>query len=80
MVSDCFDAGIEVKAQPARKTRFHLEEWREITSDPIVLSKVSGCTIDFQEVPQQQFEPKPLIFNAKETEMISVQISRFLKH
>ena len=51
-----------------------------ITSDPIVVSKVSGCAIDFQEVPQQQFEPKPLIFNAKETEMTSVQISRVLKH
>ena len=49
-----------------------LEEWREITSDPIVLSKVSGCTTDFQEAPQPQFEPKPLIFNAKEIEMISV--------
>ena len=34
IVSDCFDAEMKVKAQPAGKTRFHLGKWGELHQIP----------------------------------------------
>ena len=72
MVSDEFQAG---------NLKNHVQEWRNLTSDRVILDMVQHCHLDFSEtfsqrntshIPQHKF-------NKKESDIIDMEIDKLLK-
>ena len=54
-------------------------EWEKLTSDPVILSYVTGYNIEFETLPHQIRAPKQLKISAKEQEFMNLEISGFLE-
>lgn len=62
----------------AGKTRLCKEKWKELTTDPWILSSVMGVSIDFIDCPQPPFVPRPILYNQEEFIKINTEIQSML--
>ena len=56
-----------------------LFEWQKITADRVILNHVKGLTIDFSEMPNQTWIPKPIHFSQKEKQYLGTEIAQLLQ-
>ena len=61
----------------AGRLRDYLAQWKDLTSDPIILQYVAGVKIEFKcdTLPQQSFR-RPSLFNAKEQTIVHSEIDK----
>ena len=64
----------------AGKTRFFVQEWENITSDPFVLRSIKNCKLDFDQSnpPTQVKEPRPIQFNQSESKVVENEVQNLL--
>ena len=62
----------------AGRIKYHLHEWKKITSDYTILEFVQGCKILFQTMPKQHKVPKPCNFNKTELLAVNNEIAKLL--
>ena len=67
-----------VQCQIAGRIRFFIGKWKELTSDPTILSAVTGYKIKFLTQPVQLFVLRPYLFSSETTDAIDQQVSQFL--
>ena len=77
------DRGSEGESLPpnivAGATRFHLDKWHDITSDPVILQNVEGVKIQFDTMPVQDSVPRTYKFNQEHSSFINIEISEMLQ-
>ena len=56
----------------------HFDKWAELTSDYKMLKEVKGHRIEFNEIPVQVSEPRPMIFRAEERKFVCKEIEALL--
>jgi len=61
------------------KLKDFIHEWEGLTSDKFILNTIKGYNIELDEIPKQNFIPKPIDFNDSEKHKISAEIHTFLK-
>jgi hypothetical protein len=59
----------------AGKIKFHLKEWKSITSDQTILDIVKGCKFDFVE-NSDQIDQRETFTNIKEAAIIDNEIDK----
>ena len=71
----------KIKKKRAGSLKFHVGQWRKITSDPWVLQTIKGCKIEFIKEPFQKFSPRSRLskFSAKEIELIDNEVRELIK-
>ena len=69
--------GLE-ESPPGGKIQFFLENWRKLTSDPIILGIVQGWDIPFLSTPHQTRTPREIQFSRQERDSISEEIKKML--
>lgn len=62
----------------AGKIRYYVDNWHRITSDKWILDMVRGIKIPFEEVPTQNYVPRPIQFSYGERDLIQIEIDRLL--
>lgn len=62
----------------AGRLQYFIPNWEKFTSDKWLLDTVSGCSIEFNELPQQPFPPREIQFNQHESKIIDAEISKLL--
>ena len=62
----------------AGKVRHELEKWKQITKDQWILNTILGYKLEVTSLPVQSKAPLPYKFNQQETELITVEIKKFL--
>lgn len=62
----------------AGKIKFHLKEWKSITSDQAILYIVKGCKFDFVENPDQ-IDQRETFTNIKEAAIIDYEIDKLVQ-
>ena len=67
-MSDCSPGNV------AGATRFHLPNWEQLTSDPMVLQNAAGVKIIFDHTPHQETIPRQYKFNREQSEVIEKEI------
>ncbi len=67
-----------VKKFEAGSLRYNIRNWETITSDPEILSYVSGVQIDFIEMPHSGSSFTEAIFNETQSKQIDAQIELML--
>ena len=70
--------GIEFKSFEQGGLENHLENWKKLTSDPIILDLVQGIKLDFKEPPVQNKIPHEIKFSQEETELVKQELDRFM--
>ena len=63
----------------AGATKLHLQEWENLTSDPIILQNVAGVNLSFDSTPVQNSVPRQYKFNESQSEVIDQEISDLLE-
>ncbi|VDI81906.1 Hypothetical predicted protein [Mytilus galloprovincialis] len=61
------------------KVKTFLDNWMSLTSDNWVLDVVKGYQIEFEQIPYQNKEPNYLQFDKDETNMVQLEIDKFLQ-
>lgn len=61
------------------KIKHFYENWSTLTSDKWILNVICGYNIEFENTPVPNKEPKELIFNSDETNMVQREIESFLQ-
>ncbi|VDI36333.1 Hypothetical predicted protein [Mytilus galloprovincialis] len=61
------------------KVKTFLDNWMSLTSDNWVLDVVKGYQIEFEQIPYQNKEPNLLQFDKDETNMVQLEIDKFLQ-
>ena len=56
------------------KIQHFYENWSRLTSDKWILNVICGYDIEFENTPIQNKEPKKLVFNSDETNMVQREI------
>lgn len=56
--------------------QYHLETWKRLTSDPVILGIVQGCRIEFTETPYQQVEPREISFSKEEKDWVDIELRK----
>lgn len=56
----------------------HVDAWKTLTSDERILSIVTGCQLEFVELPCQTAAPKEVILSNREAEIIHAEIDKLL--
>ena len=59
------------------KIQHFYKNWSRITSDKWILNVICGYNIEFENTPIQNKEPKELVFNSDETNMVQREIDFF---
>ena len=54
----CGNPQVNKQVEQAGRLKFHLKEWKEITSNKFILDIVQGYVIEFTSVPIQSSQPK----------------------
>ena len=54
------------------------QDWAQLTSDPEILTMVSGYKLQFNEIPYQKHAPNILMFNNDESQIIEKEIEKLL--
>ena len=56
------------------------QNWHKLTTDKWIVSNITqGCTIEFHENPAQYRVPREIIFSAQETEVMDMEIKKYLR-
>lgn len=63
--------------QVGGNTANYVDNWKEITSDPWVISSIQGIRIPLLYVPFQGVEPWPIKFSESEMEKMQVAVDEF---
>ena len=53
--------------------------WKQLSSDPWLISSVQGVTIPFLQVPVQVKEPRPFRLSEVETQTVQVEVEKFIE-
>ena len=63
------------------KIQHFYENWSRLTSDKWILNVICGYNIEFENTPTgiQNKEPKELVFNSDETNMVQREIEKILQ-
>ena len=72
----CPKEQLQAKAGAVAK---HVDSWREISSDPWLLSTIQGVEIPFLEFPIQRREPRPYKLSYQESEFVDSELGRLLE-
>ena len=57
----------------------HVEGWKSLTTDPVILDAIKHYHIDFGDVsPSQVYQPKQMPFSPSEREIITEEITKLL--
>ena len=78
-VSACRTVSLDESSFQAGMIKNHLPQWKEITSDHVILNLVQGCKIEFETVPSQIMPPRPCTFNDNELIAVKQEIRQLLK-
>ena len=69
---------IKAEAFEAGCTRFHVAQWKNITSEPWTLKTIQGCSIDLLETPVQKIIPSEIPFARKEQLALNAALTELL--
>ena len=61
------------------RTQYCLDTWKKFTSDPWILSAVSGYKIDFDQKPFQKRVPREIPFNLEQRAIVDAEVQDLLK-
>ena len=70
---------VEEDCAVAGRNHLFIEEWKELSSDPVILSAVQGYSIGFMINPVQLPIPHPINMGKQESYQVDAQIHTFLK-
>ena len=68
----------KVNAFRAGQIAQYYDQWKLLTSDPVILNIVQGAHINLEQLPTQAIPPKPNNFNDRETKLVELEINKLL--
>lgn len=60
------------------KLKYFRNHWEKVTSDAFIIQTIKGYRLELDDIPKQTFRPKPIIFSDRDTNLINLEIEKFL--
>ena len=60
------------------RLKFYADVWKSYTSDPFILSAISGYELEFDSTPVQLKIPNEIPFSIEEQAVVSQEVQKFI--